>query len=390
MKKYIFVIILFIMTAFVINGCQEAVKVEKAEVIKQTAEPNDVVMATKEADLPVPPPPPAEPAIVTEPLQVPKAVEPNIVKEQPKAEVQIEPNKPAEPNVSQAQVSVPVEIAKPAAEVNVVTAAKSANQSFVDSYAALLKNYVNSDGYVNYEVLKRKRIEILQTLDALAKVDAGQYEAFTKDEKIVFWINAYNARMLYVIIENYPVQSSALARLWYPPNSLRLIEPASVVGTAKWDKYKFTLMNEEFTLSEIEKRFFLKEFNDPRIIFALNFASVGGPQFRNEPYKADKLNEQLDEQIKKYLATPAGFKIDEKDQSVHLNGLLQDTWYGSYFTAVYGTDKKFKIQEANVRAVLNFVSKYVEPAKVNFLEKGIYSVMFMPYDWRLNEPSSMR
>ena len=68
-----------------------------------------------------------------------------------------------------------------------------------------------------------------------------------------------------------------------------------------------------------------------------------------------------------------------------LSSIFNPTWYGRQFIDNYGTDLKFKQQTPEVRAVLNFLTKYISPQEVNFLETGNYTVEFMRYDWTLNE-----
>jgi hypothetical protein len=109
---------------------------------------------------------------------------------------------------------------------------------------------------------------------------------------------------------------------------------------------------------------------------------------RNEPYRGQKLNEQLDEQIKKFLANPLAFNINTEEKTVFLSALFEPSWYGSEFVNKYDTDKKFKDQRPEIRAVLNFIVNYVPKEKASFLEVENYSVQFMNYDWRVNEQAS--
>ena len=87
---------------------------------------------------------------------------------------------------------------------------------------------------------------------------------------------------------------------------------------------------------------------------------------RNEAYCGEKLSAQLDDQVKKFLAGAHAFKIDRENKVVSLSSILQPTWYGQQFIANYGTDRKFKQQDPAVRAVLNFLTKYISPQDVEF------------------------
>jgi hypothetical protein len=167
-------------------------------------------------------------------------------------------------------------------------------------------------------------------------------------------------------------------RLFWPPNSIQHIK-------GLWDQNKFIIMDEEFTLQEIDQRFFKKEFNDPRVFFAICYGTVSGLPLRNEAYCGPQLSTQLDEQVMSNLANGQAFRIDRENKAVLLSAVLKDTWNGRNFIDKYGTDLKFKQQTPEMRAVLNFLTHYLPAQDVDFLETGNYSVDFMSYDWTLNE-----
>jgi len=108
---------------------------------------------------------------------------------------------------------------------------------------------------------------------------------------------------------------------------------------------------------------------------------------RNEPYYGHKLNKQLDDQAKKFLAGPLAFKIDKQKGKVYLSAIFQKPEYGKEFLGKYGTDKKFKGKEPETRAVLNFITNYVSEDTKTFLELGNYTVQFMAYNWTINDGS---
>jgi len=253
--------------------------------------------------------------------------------------------------------------------------------SFHDKCADILRNFVDDKGVVNYKILKRKRPELNQLLGEFAKLDSNEYSSWPKEDKIAFWINAYNIKMLKIIVDNYPIESSRILRLFWPPDSIRHID-RNIGGISR---QKFIAMDEEFTLAEIERRFFRQEFDEPRVFFAISHASLSSPPLRNEPYYGHKLYNQLDDQVKRFLSGRHAFKIDRKNQSVHLSALFQSTWYGKEFISKYGTDKKFKDQQPAVRAVLNFLTNYIAEQDASFLELKNYPVKYIKYDWRLNE-----
>jgi hypothetical protein len=254
--------------------------------------------------------------------------------------------------------------------------------SFHNICADILKDYVDDKGMVSYNMLRLKRYQLKTVLDKFDTLKVDEYNSWPKEDKIAFWINAYNMQMLNIIVKNYPIKPSRFFSLFWGPKSIRHIK-GDINGI--WNNYKFIVMDEEFTLGEIEKRIFRKEFDDPRVFFALSRASLSGPQLRSEPYYGRKLHKQLNNQTKKFLANPRAFRIDKDAGVVYLSALLQPTWFGNEFVAKYATDKKFKDQNPTTRAVLNFITNYVSAKDVSFLEVENYSVRYIAYDWTLNE-----
>jgi hypothetical protein len=254
-------------------------------------------------------------------------------------------------------------------------------------FEPILTQYVNDRGYVAYAGLRRHRLELRAVLAQLAILDPDEYLAWTKNEKIAFWINVHNILMLDIIIENYPIESRRFDRLWWPPSSIRHIPPRDIVGTPKWNGYKFIIMDEEFTLYEIENRFFREQFRDPRIFLALSMGAVDGPPLKNAPYYGTNLDRQLNEQAKRFLSTPGGVNIDRRADNVSLSVIFEPKlpWYGNEFLPAYGTDKKFKSQTPQMAAVLNFICNYLGPADVAYLETADYSLTFKAFDWRVNQ-----
>ena len=353
-----------------IAGCSpvKSGPVEPGRIEPHAVEPNVVEPNVVEPNV-------VEPNVVEPNVVEPNVIEPNVVEPNVIEPNVIEPNV-VEPNVIEPNVIEPNEVEpnelKPQPKV-----------SFHDKCADILSNFVNDKGMVGYQKLVRERLELKTVLDEFTRLDRNEYSRWPKEDKIAFWINAYNMQMLSIIVQNYPIESQRWDRLWWPPTSIRhLNKRIGGIG-----KQKFYVMDEEFTLAEIEKRFFRKEFDEPRIFFAISHASLSSPLLRNEPYYGYKLDEQLDDQAKKFLSSPSAFKIDREEQKVYLSALLQSSWYGNEFISKYGTDKKFKDQQPTTQAVLNFITNYVSKREILFLERQIYSVRHIKYDWRINDSS---
>ena len=307
--------------------------------------------------------PPAEPELAA-PAEVevvkPEPAEPDRAKVEPESTVPeiVEPAK-ARPADPQAQAIVP----------------------FHDKCADTLKDFVNDRGMVDYKRLRRKRYELGLLLDEFGKLDPAVYKSWPKADRIAFWINTYNLQKLKVVVDNYPITpSSRILAVYWGPLNVRHIE-GKIAG------HRFLVMGEQFGFAEIEKRFFRGEFDDPRIYFALTSASLSSPPLRNEPYYGHKLDEQLDDQIRRFLSSPLALRIDREKQNVYLSAMFELSAHGKEFVEKFATDKKFKDQSPTTRAALNFIANYISQKDVSFLEVGNYSVKYMKHDWTINDGS---
>ncbi len=306
--------------------------------------------------------------------------------------IDIEPNK-VEPNETELTKAEPNELGPAETEPNEVGSVKvepndvkpPLKVTFHDKCADILTSFVDDKGMVDYRRLKQRRLRLKRLLDEFAKLSSVEYNTWPREDKIAFWINVYNLQMLKIIIENYPIDSYWVLHLlpgWEPDSILHINKRIDGIN-----RQKFIVIDEVFTFPEVEERFFRKEFDEPRAFFALSHATLSSPPLRNEPYYGSKLNEQLDEQAKKFLSNPLAFKIDRNKQRVYLSSILQPKQFGSVFVNKYGTNKKFKDQEPAVRAVLSFLTNYISERDKNFLEVENYSIEYMRYNWRLNDSS---
>jgi hypothetical protein len=137
------------------------------------------------------------------------------------------------------------------------------------------------------------------------------------------------------------------------------------------------------TLDEIEHNVLRKEFNEPRIHMALVCAAMGCPPLRTEPYEGAKLDQQLNDQARVFLANPKKFRLDRGQGKVYLSSIFR--WFGGDFVKNYGTDKAFPGFSPEERAVLNFLSQYLPAGDRDYLLKGKYTIAYLDYDWSLNE-----
>lgn len=245
-----------------------------------------------------------------------------------------------------------------------------------DNYAAILKDYVDDTGMVNYKQLKARREKLDAFVTAIASLDTGTYEKWNDKEKIAFWLNVYNALTLKAIIDNYPIKSSFFKSRIYPKNSIRQI-------SGVWDKITFNVMGDNYTLEHIEHKILRKEFNEPRIHMAMVCAAIGCPPLRNEPYTGGKLDKQLKEQSQQFLSSDEKLRINRKESKVYVSPILK--WFADDFVDKYGLENSIAGHNRKRSAVLNFIATYLKKTNRDYILSGKFKIKYLKYDWTLNE-----
>ncbi len=256
-------------------------------------------------------------------------------------------------------------------------AISAAAQGFDHStYDSVLAEFVN-DSRVDYAALQIRRHALDRYVEQLGEVSADEFEGWSEAERIAYLINAYNAFMMKNVIDNYPIKARSffsMDRHVYPNNSVRQIKGV-------FDGIRHRAAGEELTLDDIEHGRLRTDYNEPRIHFALVCAAMSCPPLREEAYRGDILDEQLDDQGRAFLNDPRENRLERERGRVHLSKIFD--WFGDEFlqftpeSGYQGDDK--------VRGVLAFVSRYLLDRDVEFLMNGDYRVEFESYDWTLND-----
>ena len=245
-------------------------------------------------------------------------------------------------------------------------------------YDSLLKKYVHN-ARVDYKDFISSSEEFNTYLKQLGSVSEKNYASWTREQKLAFWINAYNAFTIKAVIEHYPIERNiSLASIIYPKHSIGQINGV-------WDKLRFQAVGKMVTLNEIEHEILRKEFKETRIHFAIVCASLGCPDLRSEAYKADAIDNQLENAGGVFVNNPEkGVKINAADKTVKLSKIFN--WFGGDFIEKYESTEPFKDRSPKERAVLNFVRKHLKSEEERkFLEGNNFEISYLDYDWSLNE-----
>lgn len=216
----------------------------------------------------------------------------------------------------------------------------------------ILHTYVR-DGSVDYSGLRGAgRAELDAYLGELASVDKAA--SWGRAETMAFWIDAYNAWTVKLIVDNPGVSSIKKITPVGSPWKLSFI-PMRATGA------------ETMSLDDIEHGILRPRFADPRIHVAVVCASVSCPPLRAEAYVPTRLDAQLDEQARAFLADTTRNTVDPARKVLRLSSIFD--WYGGDFAATGG--------------VAAFVAKYGPPALAEAARDG-WKVEYMDYDWGLN------
>jgi hypothetical protein len=236
-------------------------------------------------------------------------------------------------------------------------------------YAEVLRDVVRSPR-VDYAALVQRRAVLDAAVDAFAQPGEAEERAWTRDERLAFWINAYNAFTLRAIVDHYPIRAH-----WFtlqPRNSIRQIDGV-------WTKLTWRAAGRTLTLDDIEHRILRPEFKEPRVHFAINCASVGCPPLAADPYRSATLDAQLDAAARRYLASTQGVRVD--GDALLVSRILE--WYGEDFVARFAPDAAGPDRIA--RAVRGVIERFGPSVAADLARKPTARIKFLDYDWSLND-----
>lgn len=220
---------------------------------------------------------------------------------------------------------------------------------------SVLSTYVDSGGNVDYLALAMTD-DVVRYVESLVKFDLGNLA--TKNDKLAFWINAYNMITIYGVIKAIRTNPDFIKK----------------GNRGLMDKFKFFFLNKytiagkRYNLLDIENGI-LRKFNEPRMHFALVCGTGSCPLLKNGLYSSANLDTELDTAAKLFIISPKGIKLDKEHNIIHISSIFK--WYKKDF----GSEKN---------SVLAFIARY-HPEK-EYIKKNIerLKIRYMDYDWELN------
>ena len=224
----------------------------------------------------------------------------------------------------------------------------SADEPDWTDYKTVLKHV--KPGVKNGVTLMKVDYQAIKTNKSLNKayqiVSSFKLERLSnRNEKLAFYINAYNILALKMVADHWPTES---------------IKDSGSLFRSVWNKPAGMLGGEFVTLGEVEHEI-LRPMGEPRIHLAIVCASVSCPDLRTEPYMAKQLNEQLDDQTKQFLNNSGKGLIIEK-KIIRISKIFD--WFEEDFESYGG------------------VSKFIKRYKTDLPDLKVKANI--PYDWKVN------
>ncbi len=190
----------------------------------------------------------------------------------------------------------------------------------------------------------------------------AQFSAFdptrlsSRDEKLAFWINAYNLGAIKMVIDHFPVNSIRSRKINFLKNP--------------WNKKVLAIGSKSYSLGQIEHDILLDELAEPMAHFAIVCASFSCPDLSPTVYVAENLKEQLDRQASLFINDPRkGLNFDRENKKI-------------YFSQIFKFDKKTFPDGA--RSALHLIAPFLARQDRIYLLSESYKIKYLEYDWELN------
>ena len=218
-----------------------------------------------------------------------------------------------------------------------------------DIFNNLLAKHVSDSGNVNYKGFIADSVRFNKYFELLENNHPNR--KWSKNERLAFWINTYNAYTIRLVITNYPVKS------------IKDIGGSIYKVNTAWDIKMIKIGDEIYDLNNIEHQKIRGQFDEPRIHFAINCASVSCPKLLNEAFYPERLEEQLEQ-------VTSEFVNDKKRNLITYEKAILSKIFSWY-------SRDFKLGH---KSVTDFINNYSE-VKLN----SNTDLDYMDYDWNLND-----
>ncbi len=253
-------------------------------------------------------------------------------------------------------------------------AASGAAQFSHELLDRVLNDRVDDRGRVDYAALAQDSSDLDAYYLQLSRISPDSHpELFpTRNDRLAYWINGYNAGALTAVLTHYPIAAVAEVK---PPAALFFLPEKS--GFFLLQRLLFG--GESTSLYALENDLIRPRFKDPRIHFALNCASRGCPRLPNRAFTADTLEAELDRETRRFVSEDRNVRIDAAARRLYLSSLFD--WYEEDYLSWLGEK-----QPRKKATIVDYVALYLPPEKAALLDGDPpFTVEYVDYDWGLND-----
>ena len=260
-------------------------------------------------------------------------------------------------------------------------ALSTATHAFDHSHAAwdaLVKRHVKLvDGgkasQVRYAGFAKDRAALKAYVAEVSAVGEAEFRGWPKAQQMAFLINAYNAWTVELILTKYPDLKS-------------IRDLGNIVFNSPWNRKFFTLFGRESYLDQVEHEILRKPgaYDEPRVHYAVNCASVGCPMLREEAYVAARLDAQLEEQARRFLSDRTRNRYDPRSGRLEVSEIFK--WFKEDWTSGYrGIGGAGPVTSRE-----QYFARYADlladsPADRRLVAEGKAPIAHLDYDWSLND-----
>jgi hypothetical protein len=216
-------------------------------------------------------------------------------------------------------------------------------------WAELLKKYVEPAG-VDYAGFKSEEDKLNRYLKVLEHIDS---KTLSRDDQFAFYVNAYNAWTIKLILSAYP--------------GVKSIKDLGTFLKSPWEKKFVRIDGDVLTLDDIEHHILRPRFKDPRVHFAINCSAASCPPLRSEPYLGSSLDLQLDQATRSFINNSNSYRLE--GNAFYVSRIFK--WFAEDFND----------------DVVGFYLKYAQDdlKKKIVVKKDVIQVKYLYYDWSLND-----
>jgi len=238
-------------------------------------------------------------------------------------------------------------------------------------WTALLRKHVRllrggQATQVDYAGFAADRTALRAYLDGVSAIPSATFARWSRAERQAFLINAYNAFTVELILTRYP--------------DLKSIKDLGSLISNPWKPKWIPLLGTKVSLDDIEHAMLRKrgDYDDPRVHFAVNCASIGCPALREEAFVAARLDAQMDEQTLRFVSDRSRNRFNAQRGRLELSKIFD--WYG----------EDFRLGHRGIASLQAFAARYADqladaPADRERIRSGTLDIAYTDYDWALND-----